>query len=181
MKQVLVILLTGLLVGCAGQLYTVKNPQFDSGKPIKGIIVYQPKLVVVDSETTVREDLQKNVIGSSAEGTCKPVPLSETATVTDYTTQYAVYYDPAWLETHNIALTLSEGVLTSVNYSATTPAKEVADVLSGVATVIKEGAAAAAGIKVMSVGVELKPETKILPECNAGKRIIKIRDCPCNP
>ncbi|MFA5276651.1 MAG: hypothetical protein WC417_07155 [Candidatus Omnitrophota bacterium] len=174
MKKVLVFIFAGLLAGCAGRLYTIKDPQPGPNGRINGLIVYQPKSMVLITETTEAEDGKGNIIGSSKNKTCQPVQSFEIVTGPDYSKPYAVGYDAALFESHTFSLELDKGVVTKVNYESTSGAKETLDALSGALGVAKD---------VMAGGAKFKA-TEILPEesktsarkCNVGKKIIASMD-----
>ncbi|MBU2620715.1 MAG: hypothetical protein KKD92_00155 [Proteobacteria bacterium] len=160
MKYILVVLSFTLLAGCAGKLYTIENPKPDSNGRINGVIVYQPKPMVFVIETTQAQDKNGNVIGSSDDGTCKPVKSFEVVSVPDYTKPYAVGYDSALFESYKFSLELDKGVITKVNNDSISGAKDVLDAFKGILGTAKD---------IMKV-------KEFLPACNAGKKIVGRMD-----
>ncbi len=170
MKYILVVLSFALLAGCAGKLYTIENPKPDASGRINGVIVYQPKPMVFVIETTQAQDKNGNVIGSSDEGTCKPVKSFEVVSIPDYTKPYAVGYDAALFESFKFSLELDKGVITKVNNDSTSGAKDVLDVFKGILGTAKEVVTA---VKAGELGK--------LPACNAGKKIVGRMDISDKP
>jgi hypothetical protein len=162
MRYVIAIILLGMLAGCAGKIYTIIEPQLEPKMRIDGVIVYQPKPLVLVIETTHAQDKDGNIIGSGDNGTCKPVRSFEITSVPDYTKPYVVGYDPAPFESKKFSLELEKGVITKINNESTSAAKEVLDVFQGILGTFKEISTKAA--------VVLTKEA--VPVCNVGKKII---------
>lgn len=170
MRHIIVILIIGLLAGCAGKVYTVINPEPDSNGRIDGVIVYQPKPLIFVIETTQAQDKNGNVVGRSDDESCIPVESFEVSSIPDYTKPYAIGYETALFESKKFSLELDKGVVTKINNESTSVAKDVLDVFQVILGTVKE-------IKEIKV---LKYENGV-PACNAGKKIvgqIDIADVP---
>lgn len=169
MKYFVVLVILVLLTGCVGKVYTVVDPKPDPFGRIEGVIVYQPKLLVLEFETTHLQDKDGQVIGSSDKGTCKPIPSYEVTSVPDYGKQYAVVYHAALFESKKFSVELDKGVLTKLNNESTSAAKDVLDVVKGIIGTAKEIAVA-----IPKAGISPEPERK--PPCNIGKKIVGRKD-----
>jgi hypothetical protein len=158
----------GAAGGCTGHLYTVQSPPFVDHKT-DGVIVYQPETWVVTFVTTTRTDEKGNVLGtaeSTEEGKkCVPVENYEIISKPDYSKQYAIAYKPGLFESHTFSLVLDNGMLQSVNVTATSAAKETLEIL-------KETLSIAAGVAKFAKEAPLTTEEK--PKCNTGRRVIKM-------
>ena len=149
----------GWLVGCTGHLYTVKNPDFPNGKgKTDGVIVYLPQAWVVTFNTIQFIDENGEVSNK-----CNPETKYEFVTRPDYSTPYAIAYKPGLFETNTFSLTLEDGVLKTVNVTATSAAKETLEIIKETLGIAEQVASYAA-----------KQEGQRLPWCNAGKKIIAI-------
>lgn len=173
MKQILVLVSLVMFTGCAGRLYTIKDPKPDARGRIEGLIVYQPKNVILVTETTHLQDKKGNIVGSAEQGTCEPVPAYELTTMTDYDRPYAVGYDAALFESHNLTLDLDKGVLTKINSESKSAAKEALDALSGTLTAAKEVMTTMAAKSVVDIS---QMEGKVKPACNTGKKVVGRKD-----
>ncbi len=156
-----------LLAGCAGKVYTVVDPKPDAHGRIEGIVIYQPRTLISEFETTHLQDEKGKIIGSAADGKCDPVPSYEIIYAPDYGKKYAISYQAAPFETKKFSLELDRGVLTKLNNDSTSVAKEALDVVQGIIGTGKEIAKAIP--KVIPA-----PEEK--PPCNAGKSKVRLRN-----
>ena len=153
--------------GCTGHLYTVQNPAFADGKT-DGVIIYMPETWVVTFITTTLTNEKGNVIGT-AESTeenkkCVPVENYEIISKPDYSKPYAIAYKPGLFESNTFALELENGVLKSVNITATSAAKETLEIFKEALSITKDLAKFAK--------TALPMEEK--PKCNTGRRVIKM-------
>jgi hypothetical protein len=109
--------------GCASYIETVKvNPETlqATGTGVAGVMYYEPKLVKVRYEFTQLVDKEKGLIGSSLEGTCKPVvQKEEIVTLPDYQNPRAVLHKPTWFASSEFGVTLNNGMLASVTTKST--------------------------------------------------------------
>jgi hypothetical protein len=171
MKYFLVLVICVLLTGCVGKVYTVVDPKPDSQGRIEGVIIYQPRAVVLEYVTTHLQDERGNIIGSGEERKCTPIPSYEIIYTPDYEKKYAIVYDAALFESTKFSLELDKGVLTKLNSESTSGAKEALDVVQGIIGTAKE----------IAVAVPTVKATVEKPPCNAGKKIVgrkNIEDIP---
>jgi hypothetical protein len=166
MKHYVVLMILILLTGCAGNLYTYVDPEPDSNKRIKGVVVYQPRTLTLKYETTHFQDESGKIIGSSDEGKCVPIPSYEIIYAPDYGKRYTIFYDAGPFETKKFSLELDKGVLTKLNYESTSTAKEALDVLQGILGTAKEIAGT------IPKAIPTPGEGK--PPCNVGKKIVSL-------
>jgi hypothetical protein len=167
MKKFMVLVSLIFLTGCVGKVYTVVDPKPDSQGRIEGIITYQPRTLVMEFETTHLQDKKGDIIGSAADGDCKPIPSYEIIYAPDYGKKYAIFYDAALFETRKFSVELDRGVLTKLNNESTSVAKETLDV-------VKEIIGAGKDIAVAAMKGVAPPEAK--PPCNAGKSKARLRN-----
>lgn len=157
------VFVTAGLVACNGTLYTVRNPTIADKTPVEGLIVYQPKPLIVQYRTTQLVDKDGKLIGSEQKD-CSPVFSEEVSELPDYSIPYLVYYDPGFLETGKYSFTLDKsGVLTAANVEHTPATQQAIDFLKTGADIAKGFAAAGA-------------HPGALPACNAGKVIAGKRE-----
>jgi len=146
------------ITGCASYIETVKvDPETlqAKGKGIEGVMYYEPKLVKVRYEFTQLVDKDKGLIGSSLEGTCKPVvQKEEIITLPDYQNPRAILHKPSWFSSSEFGVTLNNGMLVSVT-SKSTP--QTAPILEQI-------------VKAKEAGMLVAPA---VAACNAGPVITK--------
>ena len=168
MRYFVVFVILVLFTGCAGKLYTYDNPQPDREGRIEGIIVYQPRTLVLAYATTHFQNAEGRIVGSSADRTCIPILSYEIIYAPDYGKRSAIYYDAGLLETKKFSLELDKGVVSKINYESTSTAKEALDVLQGIIGTAKEVAGATPR--------GIQPRAGEIPPCNVGKTVIRIDD-----
>lgn len=166
MRRAIALLLLGLLTACSGRIYTIADPKPDAQGRIEGVIVYQPKPLVLVIVSTQAQDKDGKVIGSSDDKSCEPVMSFEIVNIPDYARQYAVRYDAALFESNKFSLELDKGVITKINSESTSAAKEALDVFQGILGTLKEITAKKA----------VTPIKEGVLACNAGKKIIGQMD-----
>ena len=166
MKYFVVVVILVLLTGCVGKIYTVVDPKPDSNGRIEGVIVYQPRALMVEYKTTHLQDKNGNIIGSSAEGSCHPISSYEITYAPDYGKKYAILYEAAIFESNTFTLDLDKGVLTKLNSVSTSGAKEALDVVQGIIGTAKEIAGT----------IPKKIEEPKGPPCNVGKDVVRLRN-----
>jgi hypothetical protein len=167
MKRFVVLVILILFVGCVGKVYTVVDPKPDSHGRIEGIVIYQPRTLVMEFETTHLQDAKGRIIGSAADGKCEPIPSYEFMYAPDYEKKYAIFYDTAPFETKKFSFELDKGVLTKLNNESTSIAKEALDVVKGMIGAGKE-------IAVAATKEIIPPEGK--PPCNVGRNKVRLRN-----
>jgi hypothetical protein len=168
MKHFAVSVILILFAGCVGKVYTVVDPKPDVHGRIEGIVIYQPRTLVMEFETTHLQDAKGKIVGSAADGMCEPIPSYEFMYAPDYGKKYAIFYDAALFETKKFSLELDKGVLTKVNNDSTSIAKEALDVVQEIIGAGKEIAKAA------TKAIPTPGEGK--PPCNAGKSKVRLRN-----
>jgi hypothetical protein len=166
MKHFAVLVILILLNGCAGKMYTVLELKPDALGRIEGVIVYQPRTLVLGYATTHFQDEKGKIVGSSADFTCIPILSYEIIYAPDYGKKSAIYYDAGLLETKKFSLELDKGVLYKLNYESTSTAKEALDVVQGIIGTAKE----------ISIAIPkgIQPPAGEKPPCNVGKSVVSI-------
>jgi len=124
MKHAFVFLaLVSTISGCASHIETVKiDPETlqQIGNGIEGVTYYEPKLVKLRYEYTQLVSKDKGLIGSSLEGTCKPiVQKEEIVTLPDYQNPRAILHKPSRFSSAEFGVTLNNGMLASVTSKST--------------------------------------------------------------
>ncbi len=115
------LIVTIVLTGCSGHLYTVINPDIGNSKSvdkkIEGVLAYPVMDVIEVYETTALVDEKTKDIVAKAPN-CVPERSSKFSTRADYSKPYQLKYEPGLFETNTFAVTLKDGVLASVNTSS---------------------------------------------------------------
>ncbi|MDO6447263.1 hypothetical protein Q4493_15950 [Colwellia sp. 1_MG-2023] len=139
---------TGLLSGCAGNLYTHTSKSStcveDDGKctgVYKGI-TYRPLLKYTETYTQDRVLDSKGVVthfaGADGDKACVPTVVTEEKLIPDPDNEYMIQYDPAFFETSTFTVKLSPlGTLSEVGTSSTPGGKALVESFTGLATTIK--------------------------------------------
>jgi hypothetical protein len=166
-KQLAIWVSLVLLAGCVGKVYTVVDPKPDSQGRIEGVLMYQPRTLVMEFETTHLQDEKGKIVGSAADGMCEPIPSYEIIYAPDYGKKYAILYDAALFETKKFSLEVDRGVLIKLNNESTSVAKEALDFAKGIIAAGKE-------IAVSTIKGVAPPEGK--RPCNAGKSKVRLRN-----
>jgi len=143
MKLLLVGAWVVLLAGCSGKIYTVQTPQFVDGKT-EGVLFYGYK--AVEKKTVldrIRHTKTGNITHSMYEtpGTakyCSPQIKLKTVMVADYSTQYAIKYEPGLFETNKFSVELDKGMLKSVNSESTPGLKTAVESLQGLVDISQD-------------------------------------------
>jgi len=135
--KVLSIAISAILVsGCSGTIYTVQSPSFQDGKT-EGVLFYGHKAVdkkvVMDR---IRHPKTGDITHSmyelpTSKKFCAPATKTTKVIVADYSTQYAVKYDPGLFETNKFSVGLEKGMLKSVNSESTPGIKTAVESLQG--------------------------------------------------
>lgn len=127
------------LTGCAGKIYTVQNPQFDSGKT-EGVLFYGYKAVekkilfdrIRHSKTGDITHSLYEVPGSAKY--CAPNVIIKKVYEADYSKTYAIKYEAGLFETNKFGVELDKGILKSVNSESTPGVKTAVESLQGIAS-----------------------------------------------
>jgi hypothetical protein len=159
MKKLFILFL--FLTGCMGHIYTVKNPIIKNGVPVEGIIVYQPKPVVLVTKMTQLENEEGDIIGSEDDGNCQGVENYEVTSIPDYSIPYLIYYRPKPFSSGEFNVVLDKGVVTQISsgYTQSNDTFNLSPIINGALS----GAMAVKSMK---------------PACNAGKKMIRMQDLP---
>ena len=137
--KIVTIILTLLLSGCSGTVYTVKDPEFIDGQT-KGVLFYgyKPveKKVLFDR---IRHPKTGDITHSmyavpNSKEYCSPNVITKKVIEADYSSVFAVKYEPGLFETNKFAVTLEKGTLASVNSESTPGVKTAVESLQGIAT-----------------------------------------------
>jgi hypothetical protein len=168
MKHFVTLVILFLFTGCAGNLYTYVDPKPDHHGRIKGVIVYQPRTLVLEYQTTHFQDESGKIAGSSDEGKCIPIPSYEIIDAPNYGKMHTIYYDASPLETKKFSVELEKGILTKVNSESTSAAKEALDVVQGIIGTAKEIAGTIPKVR--------QPPAGQIPACNIGKKVVGLRN-----
>ncbi len=134
------ILISALLIsGCSGTIYTVQNPTFVDGQT-EGVLFYgyKPveKKVLFDR---IRHQKTGDITHSmyavpNTKDYCSPNVITKKVIEADYSTVYAVKYEPGLFETNKFSVTLEKGTLASVNSESTPGVKTAVESLQGIAS-----------------------------------------------
>lgn len=153
-----------LLSACAGHIETRSfNPrtgQIDSNRPaIPGVIVYGPQYMKVTHAFTTRVDKEGNVLGTADQQTCTPVIQKEEVQIMpDFANGFVVRQTGGFLTANKLSVTLTNGMLTTINAES---APQTAEILKAASTVLE------------TIGV---PFVEAVGEgvgaCNAGPRVV---------
>lgn len=160
MKKKLFLIVSVLATcGCASTFQTQK---FDAinwkpiGNGVEGVIYYEPQQVVVTYKFTILLDKDKNVIGSSEDSSCiEVIQKQELVIEPNFKDPRVLINKPSNFSNSKFSVTLSNGMLVSVNSESTPKATEL----------IKE-------VTVLAKEASFLPlQTGGNPACNAGPLI----------
>jgi hypothetical protein len=167
MKKIITLVLLIVCTGCMGKIYMVRSPEIKNNEPFEGVIVYQPKPLILVVETTQLQDKDGKILGSSDEGACTPVPSYEITSVPNYKETYIIKYDHGLLESGKFSLELNNGVISKINSEYSSAAKDALGVVQEILGTVKtmKGLTATLGVK------EIQSSKSAKPACNAGKKI----------
>lgn len=152
MKHILALAFIVGASGCSGTIYTVQNPKFNDNQT-EGIIFYGYK---PDIQNETLDRIRNSVTGEithtayQKKGTssyCQPVEKSKKVVVADYSTQYAIKYEPGLFESNKFSVVLDDGKLKSVNAEATTGIKTAAEAIQSIASIGKDSVDKSGDIK----------------------------------
>ena len=136
MKNIIILLVALISVGCSGTVYTVKSPHFErfgygeDTTRTKGILHYGMMTIEsVVSYDRIRNPVTGAITHSSYESFstgkyCKPVKKIIKENVIDYRRKYSTYYEPGIFDFNMFGASLSDGVLTSINASNVSKSNE---------------------------------------------------------
>jgi hypothetical protein len=133
-----------LTSACAGNVKMSRVPAaaLEEDREVEGVIVYQPVLVKLTYTFMTRIDKDGKVTGSASEGTCAPVTQKEEVmTVADLDKPMRIRNASGAFSAAKFSVTLSNGLLTSVNAE---PTQKLSDLLSATSSLVKEIGALAA-------------------------------------
>jgi len=160
---ILALALAGCATGFATRPY---NATTDTGK-LPGILYYPPRLTRVTYAYTVLTGQDGSLQGSTSEGTCRTVVQKEELQVLpDYAHPHIFLNTSSPLSTGKVGISLSQGMITSVNVENTPP---VAGLATPTGTIVS-----AAITRLAATAGKTGNATQALPACNAGPVITAI-------
>lgn len=140
MRYTILPILALFLLNCTGTIYTVKNPSFDNGQT-EGVLFYGYQVVEKKVLLDRIRNLKTGEITHSMyeiPGTskyCAPNIITKKVVEPDFSTVYAIKYDPAIFETIKFSVELDNGTLKSVNSESTPGHKTAVEALQGVVSI----------------------------------------------
>lgn len=160
---ILALALAGCATGFATRPYHAAT---DSGE-LPGILYYPPRLTRVTYTYTVLTGQDGSLQGSTAEGSCRAVVQKEELQVLpDYAHPHVFLNTSSPLSTGKVGVSLSQGMITSVNVENTPP---VAGLATPTGTIVST---AITTLSAMPGKADSTPQA--LPACNAGPAITAI-------
>lgn len=151
-----------LLAACAGQVRTtsVAPTALEAGRSVKGVVVYQPTLVKLTYSFTTRVDKDGKVVGTTAERTCaQTIQKEELTMIADLQRPVLIANASGFLSAAKFSVTVSNGLLASVNAE---PTQKASDLLTATSSLVKE------------IGVLAVPGDPV-GACNAGPVLAAIQ------
>lgn len=157
-----VLALAGCATGFATRPY---NPATDTGT-LPGILYYPPRLTRITYAYTALTSQDGNLQGTAAAGDCRTIVQKEELQVLpDYAHPHVFLNTSSPLSTGKVGVSLSQGMISSINVENTPP-------VAGIAT--PTGTIASAAITKLSATAGHTSSTQVLPACNAGLAITAI-------
>ncbi|MDP1889963.1 MAG: hypothetical protein Q8K55_03645 [Gemmatimonadaceae bacterium] len=126
------------LAACAGnvRMSRLQVDEFDKGKEVRGLIVYQPMLVELTYSYTARVDETGKVLGTSAKQGCLETMLKqEVYLLADLEKPTLIRNASGLFSAAKFNVTLNDGMLTSVNAE---PTQKLSDVLTATSSLVSE-------------------------------------------
>lgn len=149
------------LLGCSGEVSMMRlnlaNVKED--QKIKGVVVYLPRLVRATYAMTQYKD-----DGGRISSECTQVRFDKLDVVPDTTAPYAIVYRPELFSTHKFSVSVSNGLLTTIN---TESESAVAKTLETLASAAQKAATVAAP------GARVAPGAR--PDCNTTQQLIEVK------
>ena len=160
------LLIVQVLTGCAS---TFSSQRFDAttwepvDPEVEGVIYYEPHQVVVTYKFSALVDKEKGVIGTSSEGVCVEVIQKEELVIEpNFAAPRVILNKPSNFSASKLSVTLSNGMLASVNSESTPKSAELLEQVTALG--------AATGIGTFVVGAK--------PACNASPVVRAKREPP---
>ncbi|MGF6528996.1 hypothetical protein [Variovorax sp. PvP013] len=141
--------------GCASYVETIQlDPATFSavGKPVGGVVYYEPALIQVSHTFTQLIDKDKNLLGSAPLGCKEVVQKEEIITVADYQKPRVILHKPSWFATSEFSVTLNNGLLVGLTNKSTPQSPQILE------QIVAGYAVAAAPVAAMVA----------IPACNGG-------------
>lgn len=140
------------VIGCNGQIYTVKPPEWENGK-LKGVLAYplvqfleisyttsvlKTKTIPAQgnqpAKTEKTTEVERIFNDLSPNKHCKPTMVVNKVVRGDYENPYQLYYSPGVLEKYTFKADFDQGVLKSINAESTPDKGETLKNISTVAS-----------------------------------------------
>lgn len=137
MKKILLLVMSGfVLTACS---YTFKTAKFDTnswkpvGEQVEGLVYYEPHQVLVTYEFTALTD-KGNLIGTAADKACVPIIQKQEIVVEpNFAEPRVLLNKPSPFSSNKLSVTLSNGMIVSLNSESTPKMPELIKEVTGFA------------------------------------------------